>query len=781
MKKYLNGLSACTILASVLIPMDCFASPTIAQPTECIGSQFNAIGNEHWKQITLKLTNNCGQQVDFQNATITFNNNDAINTSFWGNFNPLPYPDNELTISSQPSGNSFLATLNLHFPSWPGSNTMLPAGKSIELVYGASSDAHLDGSVKVYLGSNPSTGNISLKNNSKKPANVNQNYAVVHIGMNGQSVQDVQLGWESTLTLNGLATGSYTISPETINDTVGNTYQGIAMPQNLQVSANETVSTTITYSAVQNAGKINIKTQVLPSELTGYTINPTVVLTQASTGTSSSQAISWDSTVTVSSLKEGATYSLTTAIIDYNNFRCVPTFTPSTAMANATTTPLVNLTYHCEQVAQAAITFNLQGAPSTLTSLKVTVTPNDNSAPITQIINLNDGSGSAVINLTEGLIYTVSAETVPGYTVSFSPQPLTATANAVETITFTKAIESKGRMITYIPGWKTPPSAQSLAAAGYNHVMVAFGVFSTTTPGAITSAFDTVTKEYIQSLHDADIKVILSLGGALTTIPNTSVDFHQVLSAASSPAVFQQTFMNSLNELITQYDFDGFDIDIEHGITAGGSFSNPQGDIAVLANIINTMYQQNPHLLITLTPQVANMAATASFDQTWGNYAALIMQTHESLAWVGIQLYNTGCAFGIDLVCHVDNANSPDFSVAMATDLLENWPTVIENRPTGFQPYISYLKPSQVVLGYPAPDANGRSDGSPVKPTSIIKRAIQCLKTASKSGMSCDTYTPPRRYEQIGGVFNWEVTYDQHNNFKFATDLKNCVMNGNCN
>ncbi|RMX15001.1 hypothetical protein EAS68_13170 [Legionella jordanis] len=778
MKKYLL-LSACSILAWV--SMDTSAAPAVAQPTTCIASQFTATGNEHWKDISLKLTNNCGQAVDFQNATITFDNTSNINTSFWGNFDPLPYPDNALAISSQPSGSNFLATLNLHFPSWDGSTTMLPSGKSITLMYGAPADDHIDGSTKVYLGSTPSTGILNLKNNSSKPANVTQNYALIHLAMNGQPIQDVQLGWGATLNVNGLATGTYTISPESIVDTVGTTFQGSAVPQTVQISENQTANSVIAYTAIPNTGKINIQTQALPNELAGYTGNPTVVLTQSGTGSSTAKAVTWDSTTTVSNLKDGSTYGLTTAVINHDNVKCNPTLIPANVVASATNTPVVNLTYSCQQVAQTAATFNLQGAPATLASLTVTLTPNDNTAPVVQTINLSNGSGSAVINLTEGVIYTISAENVPGYSVGFSPQPLTATANVVETITLTQIAEAKGRIITYVPGWKTPPSAQALANAGYTHVMVAFAVFSTTTPGALVSAFDTVTKEYIQSLHNAGIKVILSLGGALTSIPETTVDFHQVLSAASSPAAFQQTFINSLNGLIAQYGFDGFDIDIEHGINGGGTFSQPQGDIAVLANIINSMHQQNPNLLITLTPQVANIAATSGFDQTWGNYASLILQTHDSLAWVGIQLYNTGCAFGIDLLCHADTSNTPNFSVAMATDLLENWPATVNGQATGFQPYISHLQPSQVVLGYPAPNANGNSDGLPVKPTAIIKRAIQCLRTATKSSTSCDTYVPPHAYGAIGGVFNWEVTYDQNNNFKFATDLKNCVLNGICN
>jgi chitinase len=781
------SLGALTVItqgvAAHASPPHSIQSTSIAQPTTCIDSQFSATGDEYWKSMTIKLTNNCGKAVDFQNATLTFKSQTAVSTTFWGDFSPLSYPDNALNISSQAqTDGTFLATLNLHFPSYPGANSKLPAGSSFKIEYGVSSDDHLSGSLNVYLGTSVATGTITLINTSNRPINVAQNYALVHLTMNGQPVNDVQIPWKGTIILTGLATGNYNVMPENISDGNGNSYQGSAAPSVIALSANQTVTSNLAYTMVNPTGNISINLQALPGALSGYTNNPTVLVSQSPSGSSLSKSLTWNTSTTISNLVNGSTYSFSTPLISYNGYNCTPTFNPATLVANATSTPTTNLTYQCVQIQQDSVTLDVQGAPSTLTSLNVTLTPNDNSAPITQTINLTNGAGSSIISLTDGVIYTVKADAVAGYSVSFSPQPLTATANAVETIIFSQIPQSSGRIIGYVPGWKTPPSAQSLANAGYTHVLIAFGVFSTTSPGVVTPAFDTITAAYIQSLHQAGIKVLLSLGGALTSIPNTTVDFHQVLTAASSPAAFQQTFINSLQGLITQYGFDGFDIDIESGLTAGGTFAQPQGDITVLASIINTMYSQNPSLLITMAPQVANVAATSGFDQTWGNYASLIMQTHNSLAWVGIQLYNTGCAFGIDQICYGPTpTTTPDFTVAMATDLLADWPATVNGRATGFQPYISYLNPSQVVIGYPSPNANGASDGSPVTPTTTIIRALQCLKTAVAGANSCDTYIPPKAYGAIGGVFNWEVTYDQNNNFKFATDLKNCVINGICN
>jgi chitinase len=185
-------------------------------------------------------------------------------------------------------------------------------------------------------------------------------------------------------------------------------------------------------------------------------------------------------------------------------------------------------------------------------------------------------------------------------------------------------------------------------------------------------------------------------------------------------------------------------------------------------------------MLISMVPQTANISATSGFDATWGNYASLIMQTYSAISWVGIQLYNTGCTFGIDQVCYANTGASPDYSAAMAVDLLADWPSTINGVRTGFQPYISYLRPDQVVLGYPSPNHSGVSDGLPATSVAVIKRALKCLSTGVRSSSSCDTYTPPKTYTTMGGVFNWEVTYDQDNNFGFAQGLKACVMNGNC-
>jgi chitinase len=757
------------------------AKPGLPQPTTCITPSFSHTGNF---TISIKLTNNCGAAVDFQNSTITFvNATQLTQPSFWGNFSPLAYPDNNLAIAQQPATGGFLESMPLHFPEQPWANTILKVGQSFTILYWNGKADYNSSSALVYLNTvQPpvQTGEIDLSSNTAQPTGVSQAYSLIDIVTGGKVISTVQLPWKGSQAITGVNIGSYTIQPESLTDNQGNTYQGTANPSSVAVAANQKVASAISYSQIVKYGSVNVQVPALPSALTGYTGKPSVTLTDVGTGSTLIQSMPWNATTNVTQLANGKTYGFSTPVINYQNSNCIGSFNPS-SLVSSPTPSTTQLTYQCTTVAQDRVNLNVNGAPANTPSLTVTLTPTNGAAAVVQSIALMNGSGSATVTLTDGMIYNVTSSSVSGYTATFNPQPLTAVNGGNETITL-KQQAVGGRIISYMPGWKTPPAATDLAKAGYTNMLVAFGVFSTTNPGQIVSAFDTITPAYITSLHNAGIKVSLSLGGASTSIANTSVNFNQVRTAAGNDVKFEQTFVASLEAMLAQYGFDGVDFDIEQGFNGSGTFTQPTGDIAALSVIINTLRADNPNLLISLVPQAPNISATAGFDNVWGNYSSLIMQTHNALSWVGVQVYNTGCVFGIDQVCYgQDVPSNPDLSVAVVADLLESWPAkTADGRATGFQPYISYLSPNQVVLGYPAPNKAGASDGSPVTPTATIKRAIQCLATNVKGAGSCNTYVPPKAYAGFGGVFNWEITYDQNNNYNFATSLASCVMTGVC-
>jgi chitinase len=346
-------------------------------------------------------------------------------------------------------------------------------------------------------------------------------------------------------------------------------------------------------------------------------------------------------------------------------------------------------------------------------------------------------------------------------------------------LSYSLAAPTGGRIIGYLPGYKpTQINPQDLFNAGYTHIIVAFATFNATDKGSLVVEFQYITPQYIAQLQKAGLKVLISLGGALASKPGATVNFHSI----STGPDFLTKFTQSIEELIKVYGFDGVDFDIETGFTSDGSPS----DVDQLAKVINTLHQNNPSWLITLVPQAENISPQQTRGEWLGiysSYSNLALQTAPSLTWSGVQIYNTGGMNGINDVLYSNaDPNNIDFSVAMAVDMLEDWPNkTASGQPTGFPPYKVVLRDDQVVLGYPAPNSKGNSDGMPNKPNSVIKEIVKCLRGGYSDHSLCGSYySPIRNYPNLGGVLCWELTYDQDNQWKFASELKACLKSNNC-
>jgi len=337
-----------------------------------------------------------------------------------------------------------------------------------------------------------------------------------------------------------------------------------------------------------------------------------------------------------------------------------------------------------------------------------------------------------------------------------------------------------GKIVGYLPGYKaTSIKPTDLATAGYTHIIVAFAVFNASKPGAlVTNDFSFIKASYVKELQQAGLKVLLSLGGALTNTPGATVNFHQISTGSN----FTMAFTSSIEEVVKNFGFDGVDFDLETGFTNDGSPS----DVDRLAQVIEMLHKNNPSLLISLVPQAENVAPSQTrglWESIYGCYSNLVLKTYKWITWSGVQVYNTGGMNGInDQLYSNASPKNMDFSVAMAVDMLEAWPAkTAGGQPTGFAPYKAVLRDDQVLLGYPAPNAEGASDGRPAKPNTVIKQIVKCLRGGfTDHGLCADYYPPIRNYPNFGGVFTWEVTYDQANDWKFASELKDCIRDGQC-
>ncbi len=412
----------------------------VAQPTSCVVGEFSSSGDAYYRAITLKLTNNCTSVVDLQDASVTFQSKTNLNTTFWGDFSPLDYPDGEMKITSQASGSGFLSSFRLHFPNYSATSSKLPPGQSILIKYGAPSDQFVQGSVNVYLGGTAEAASITFTNTTAKPANVTVNSVLVHVMLNGSKVTDVELPWQGSATFAGLTPATYSLSVDNVSDASGAVYQGAVAPQTIALTAGQEGIVSVSYAKSQATASLGIKLPALPSGLAGYTGKPVVVVTEKGTSSSTSVELAWNKTTTVKQLKSNAAYTFSTPVINYNGFQWTPTFNPVSVFAKATSLPLTTLTYQGVKAPENNVTVNVAGAPASLTSLNVTLKP-ASGASINVPVALSNGSGSKSVTLPDGVVYTVSADAVSGYSLNFSPQPLTSKTNAVETVTL-NAVQS---------------------------------------------------------------------------------------------------------------------------------------------------------------------------------------------------------------------------------------------------------------------------------------------------------------------------------------------------
>lgn len=259
----------------------------------------------------------------------------------------------------------------------------------------------------------------------------------------------------------------------------------------------------------------------------------------------------------------------------------------------------------------------------------------------------------------------------------------------------------------------------------YDVVAIAFAEASST-PGAVTFGVDAGLstalggytnaqfKADVATLHSRGKKVILSVGG----------EAGRVTVADSTSAA---NFANSVRSIMTEYGFDGVDIDLENGL-------NPTYMGQALRNLRG---QVGSSLIITMAPQTIDMQSTG------GSYFALALNIKDILTVVHTQFYNSGSMLGCDQA-QAYGQGTVNFITALACIQLENG-----------------LRPDQVAIGLPA--GAGAAGGGVVAP-SVVNNALDCLAR----GTNCGSFRPPRTYPDIRGAMTWSINWDVSNGNNFA-------------
>lgn len=281
----------------------------------------------------------------------------------------------------------------------------------------------------------------------------------------------------------------------------------------------------------------------------------------------------------------------------------------------------------------------------------------------------------------------------------------------------------------------------------YTIIEVAFAV--PTSPSDMTMTFvpDGITQAQfitqIQTMQSLGKKVLLSIGGA-----NTSIDLTSTLN--------KNAFISSLTSLLNTYGFDGIDIDIENGnsiLALGGTIAAPANVaqvnlIAAIQQIMsNYRLSHSSKLWLTMAPETAYIqGGQSAFGGIWGGYLPLVNALRDSIDILQVQLYNSGSMFGID--GQIYSQGTSDFIVAMTEAVIQGFST-----SGGF---FQGLPASKIAIGLPACTS---AAGGGFADTTAVKNAVNyLLGTGPKPGNY--TLVQTLGYTNLRGMMTWSINWD---------------------
>jgi chitinase len=311
-------------------------------------------------------------------------------------------------------------------------------------------------------------------------------------------------------------------------------------------------------------------------------------------------------------------------------------------------------------------------------------------------------------------------------------------------------MHSQQSLIGYFHNWNSQDVAwvhpQNIDSR-YSVIAIAFAMPTSNTDMTMTFTPENMSasafKQAIAQLKAQGKKVIISIGGA-----TAYMDF-------PTDAV-KNDFINSMNSIMDYYEFDGIDIDIEHGnciLITGGSIVNPANAsqvrlIDAIKSIMNHhRTSKGKKMMLTMAPETAYVqGGQSAFGSIWGGYLPIIHALRDSLDILQVQLYNSGTMFGIDR--NIYTQGTADFIVAMTE-------AVIQGFPTGGGQFVG-LPASKVAVGLPA--CNQAAGGGFVDTATISQAMKYLLGKGNKPGSY--SLVSPGGYSTLKGMMTWSINWD---------------------
>ena len=281
----------------------------------------------------------------------------------------------------------------------------------------------------------------------------------------------------------------------------------------------------------------------------------------------------------------------------------------------------------------------------------------------------------------------------------------------------------------------------------YNIICVSFAVPTSPSDMHMVFTSDGVSEatliSQIQILHNQGKKILLSIGGATTSVSFT--DNAQ-----------RDAFITSMGDILNLYHFDGIDIDIEHGnsILAQGTIANPTSpdSVSLIEAIdqikINYLTHFNTRMMLTFAPETAYVqGGMSAYGGIWGGYLPVLDHFRNDIDFIHVQLYNSGSMYGIDGAIY--NQGTADFIIAMTEAMVQGFNTAGGN--------FAGFPANKIVVGLPAcPSAAGGG----FTPAAVVESAVKyLLGSGPKPGIY--TLSQTAGYPNLGGMMTWSVNWDK--------------------
>ncbi len=239
-------------------------------------------------------------------------------------------------------------------------------------------------------------------------------------------------------------------------------------------------------------------------------------------------------------------------------------------------------------------------------------------------------------------------------------------------------------------------------------------------------------------------KVVLSLGGQ-----NGTVTLNNAAQVTN--------FVDSMEDVIRYFGFDGVDIDLESG--AGVLHGAP-----VQTNLVTAIKQLNarigPSFYLSMAPEHPYVqGGFSAYSGIWGAYLPIIDGLREELDLIHVQYYNNGALYSPYSQSGLAEG-SVDMLVGASLMLIEGFRT---NNNTG--PVFNGLRPDQVAFGLPSGPSSANSGQAS---SATIANALNCLTRLQ----SCGTIRPQLAYPSFRGVMTWSINWDRRDGYNFSRPVR---------